>query len=391
MARIIHRVTYILATIFTIFIFRSVIQALDYQPEGVSIHHPYHLEPEWEWARNVSIVYTWVNGSDPNFRSQRKRYGGIIGGSLDRDNNELLYSLRSLNEFLPWHTGMVYIVTPNQAPYWLNQSHPRVQIINQNDLIPPEVHPTFNTNTIEQFLHYIPGLSELFIHFNDDYFLHASCHPSDFFTGTKGVKIFLTDTEVTKNRSKLLTQMNLDRNPWDKSLLRTFILLLDTYRLHNMPLSNTHHAPYVYSKQVFHEMHSVWFDELHEGSWNRFRSGNDILIPVSRPNVGQNMLEAYKVQIAHYGFTIQQGWSCCKLANEIVTGSDGTIKYVEFTSNTTENAIKIATLRQNRNLKMFNINDDMDIGDSASDARVQLNDFLDQEYGHLIGTFEVRT
>jgi hypothetical protein len=44
------------------------------------------------------------------------------------DNNELLYSLRSLDKFAPW-IRKVYIVTNGQVPNWLNMSHPRVQII----------------------------------------------------------------------------------------------------------------------------------------------------------------------------------------------------------------------------------------------------------------------
>ncbi len=75
------------------------------------------LEPEWEWAREVSIVYTWVNGSDPEYRRARQKYGGKVGGNRDRDNDDLRFSLRTLQRYMPWHTGKVYVVSPSR-PTW---------------------------------------------------------------------------------------------------------------------------------------------------------------------------------------------------------------------------------------------------------------------------------
>lgn len=95
------------------------------QPE----HGPLNPEipVEYEWMRNISIVYTWANGTDPVYQAARKHHGGPkqIGTPRDRDNNELLYSMRSLVRFLPWHTGMIYLVTPGDKPTWMNASHPR--------------------------------------------------------------------------------------------------------------------------------------------------------------------------------------------------------------------------------------------------------------------------
>eukprot|EP00833_Pecoramyces_ruminatium_P000071 jgi/Orpsp1_1/1174103/evm.model.c7180000048922.1 len=36
------------------------------------------LEPEWLWAKNISIVYTWVDGSDANFQDLKSKYNGGI-------------------------------------------------------------------------------------------------------------------------------------------------------------------------------------------------------------------------------------------------------------------------------------------------------------------------
>jgi hypothetical protein len=45
---------------------------------------PYVLEPEWQWAQDVSIVYTWVNGTEEQHSRLRVQYGGSEGSS-ERD------------------------------------------------------------------------------------------------------------------------------------------------------------------------------------------------------------------------------------------------------------------------------------------------------------------
>ena len=32
------------------------------------------LEPKWEQAKNISVVYTWVDGKDPNFIDVKLKY-----------------------------------------------------------------------------------------------------------------------------------------------------------------------------------------------------------------------------------------------------------------------------------------------------------------------------
>lgn len=56
--------------------------------------------------KRMSIVYTWVNGSQPCYRDMRQNAGGkhAVGGSRDREIGELMYSIRSFKKFVPWHT-----------------------------------------------------------------------------------------------------------------------------------------------------------------------------------------------------------------------------------------------------------------------------------------------
>ena len=61
------------------------------------------------------------------------------------------------------------------------KSGPSLCIVFHRDFIPQYLLPCFNVNTIEMFLHRIPGLSEHFIYSNDDFFPCSPLEPSDFF------------------------------------------------------------------------------------------------------------------------------------------------------------------------------------------------------------------
>lgn len=51
-----------------------------------------------------------------------------VSASRFQDNEELRYSLRSIEMFAPWVRN-IYIVTNGQLPNWLNLEHPRLKVI----------------------------------------------------------------------------------------------------------------------------------------------------------------------------------------------------------------------------------------------------------------------
>jgi len=142
------------------------------------------LEPEWEWAKSISVVYTWVDGNDIDFLDEKSKYNGgyRIFNSRDRSADELRYSIRSLEKYMPWHNGTIYIVTNNQIPKWLDTSNPRIQMVYHHEYIPEYYLPTYDSNVIELFMDKIPGITEHYLYFNDDIFLNNYIHPSFFFT-----------------------------------------------------------------------------------------------------------------------------------------------------------------------------------------------------------------
>ena len=54
-----------------------------------------------------------------------------ISASRFEDNEELRYSLRSIERFAPW-VRHIYIITNGQIPYWLNLENPRITIVTHN-------------------------------------------------------------------------------------------------------------------------------------------------------------------------------------------------------------------------------------------------------------------
>ncbi|KAL6078212.1 N-acetylglucosamine-1-phosphate transferase subunits alpha and beta [Balamuthia mandrillaris] len=196
-------------------------------------------------APEIDVVYTWVNGSDPRLLEAIARTKSMLGDnsylctpkdeenaetsadkrnnhndnnndaattspasstadaasqncyrdsdSLSRfiDNEDLRYSLRSLEFNAPWVRN-IYVVTNGQIPYWLDLSHPRIRLITHDMIFLNKSHlPTFSSPAIEAHLHRIPGLSNKFLYLNDDTLFSSPIWPDDFYTQGKGQKVFL--------------------------------------------------------------------------------------------------------------------------------------------------------------------------------------------------------
>lgn len=136
------------------------------------------------------VVYTWVNGSDPEFTKTIRQFDPHYDPARFDDKNELKYSLRSLEKYAPW-VRKVYIVTNGQIPHWLDLSYDKVSVIPHIALTPnPEYLPTFSSSAIETFIHLIPNLSKRFLYMNDDIFLGAPLYPEDLYTQSEGVRVY---------------------------------------------------------------------------------------------------------------------------------------------------------------------------------------------------------
>ncbi len=158
------------------------------------------------YPAEIDLVYLWVDGNDPVWRAKREALTGKTDeGSAANckgryvDNDELKYSLRSVEKYAPW-IRRIFIVTDNQIPAWLDTANPKVQIVDHRDILPPESLPCFNSSVIEKFLYKIPGLSEQFLYANDDTFINRTVSAADFFTADGLPIIRLTRKRFRKLR-----------------------------------------------------------------------------------------------------------------------------------------------------------------------------------------------
>lgn len=145
----------------------------------------------------VDIVYLWCNSNDIAWKNKKNNELKKYNKPLDKDatdecrfisNDELKYSLRSLEKFAPWINN-IFIVTDNQVPVWLDTSNPKIHIVNHSEILPPEALPTFNATAIEVALTKIPNLSEYFLFANDDMFF-GNFVDKNFFYDENNLPIF---------------------------------------------------------------------------------------------------------------------------------------------------------------------------------------------------------
>jgi len=162
----------------------------------------------------------------------------------------------------------------------------RIKLINQDTLMPPEDVPSFNSNAIEQYLYLIPGLTEQFLHFNDDYFLYSYVPPNFFFTPTKAPRFFFEGGRPMHGTAEYLKMKEArSKKVWLGSVYRSCGLVEDTYGSDAYdwkPVRYLSHAPFAYLRSAFIHMHERWKEAFALTSRTKFRNIHDVLTPVSK-------------------------------------------------------------------------------------------------------------
>ncbi len=129
----------------------------------------------------MDVVITYVNGLDPLWQ---KDYEAALNEPMMnkrfRDWGTLNYLLRGIETYMPFIRNVYLVVArDSQVPSWADREN--LKVVLHKDIIPEEHLPTFNSATIEMFLHRIPGLDERYIYFNDDVFPLLPCSEEDFY------------------------------------------------------------------------------------------------------------------------------------------------------------------------------------------------------------------
>lgn len=146
---------------------------------------------------SVDFVVTWVDSSDPSWQKRKNKRRNIPNTDDSRrfgdgaiTNIEIETAVRSILRCAPW-CRYIWIVTDRQTPLFIDEltkwESLKVRIVDHTEFIPADEIPTFNSHTIEKYLHNIPGLSEKFIYGNDDFAFTSSVKPEHFFKNDKPI------------------------------------------------------------------------------------------------------------------------------------------------------------------------------------------------------------
>ncbi|MER5732351.1 stealth family protein [Streptomyces sp. NPDC002138] len=227
----------------------------------------------------VDVVYTWVDGNDPDWQRRRREQGGA-GYHAESANparyisrDELRYSLRSLEQHAPW-ARRIFLVTDRQRPRWLDDAHPRITVVDHREIFDdPAALPTFNSHAIESRLHHIEGLAEHFLYFNDDMFLGRPVTARDFFLSNGMTRVFLSPAQIPQPG---ITPGDRPVDAAGKNNRRIIEELFGTTLVQKM-----RHAPYALRRSILLEMEEKLAGPHRATTFSRFRSASDISIPSS--------------------------------------------------------------------------------------------------------------
>ncbi len=271
----------------------------------------------------IDFVVTWVDMDDPVWRALFSRYkeggaasGGGVGGEATVgdtvtggtggtkvtgekaiESNSVSaarfrrYWFRGVEKFAPW-VGRIHFVTCGQKPEWLDESNPRLHLVDHKDFIPEEFLPLFNSASIEMWMHRIPGLSERFVYFNDDFFLTAPTPPERFFQGGLpcDIAVFRYNSRVGQWSRRIANNVRLINRHFDKfDVQRRFhdkwftseyggkawLTKLLRWWPRFVALRVPHNAQ-AYLRRTFEDLWAHCEAELLETSTHRFRSVGDL-------------------------------------------------------------------------------------------------------------------
>ena len=258
----------------------------------------------------IDLVYLWIDGSDPEFRKTKAKYLRDAGKDdsqyvddnkeqIYRDNDELKYSLRSVEKNAPW-VNHIYIITGfGQIPEWLNTENPRITIVPQESILPADASPVFNSCAIEASLANIPGLAEHFILANDDMFFNEKTAPSYFFN-TNGVAkfraIYRKNGHIARdNNSVYLLHLINAATAIEKAL---GVRIYDYKSSHGID-------PYIKSSMVECCANPVLAKYIDATRYNRFRGETDVhRLVFNLYDVVHNRAQLIRTHARHVGHNI---------------------------------------------------------------------------------------
>ncbi|KAA8960270.1 stealth family protein [Mycobacterium sp.] len=225
---------------------------------------------------DIDMVFSWVDGSDPEFRARRARHMSryAIGEGDDADArirqiDELRYALRSVNMFAPW-VRRIFIATDSALPAWLAE-HPKIIVVRAAEhFTDPDALPTYNSHAVESQLHHIPQLAEHFLYSNDDMFFGRPLKASMFFSPGGVTRFIEASTRIG------LGANDPTRSGHENAARVNRRLLFE--RFGQLITRHLEHTAVPLRKSVLAEMEQQFATEFARTQASAFRSSTDISV-----------------------------------------------------------------------------------------------------------------
>jgi len=242
----------------------------------------------------VDFVLLWVDGNDPEWQKEFNKWSKKEEGDKSvkryRDWNNLKYLFRAFEFFTPW-VRKIHFVTWGHLPKWLNINHPKINIVNHQDILDKSKLPVFSSHPLEINLHKIKNLSERFVYFNDDTFILKPLSKERFFR--KGLPcdmlvfntIFLDSiSHIRLNNIEIISKYFNKKRILKKLFFKIFNLKYSYHQIRSLLLLPwpqftgfyDPHQPQPFLKQTFLEVWEKEEEYLNKVSSHKFRTKDDV-------------------------------------------------------------------------------------------------------------------
>ncbi|KAF9429191.1 hypothetical protein BGZ76_001681 [Entomortierella beljakovae] len=240
------------------------------------------------------IVYTWVNGSDPDLQpirldlqskspvfkkiADQKSVESVVAKRF-RDLDELRYSFRSIAQYSKDMYRHVHLLTTEtlpghfQVPDWLNIDQGTVSVVHHPTIFENKEHlPSFNSLAIESQMHNIPGISDIFMYLNDDVFFGTTILPSDVWTPLYGFVFHLEGSLLVPPTIRPSESNPINIGEWNSLQYSNYLLSMRFGQRYRAYLA---HIPHVLSVPIMKEINNIWPHDMAQTSSHRFRGEGD--------------------------------------------------------------------------------------------------------------------
>lgn len=133
----------------------------------------------------IDVVVPYVDFTDDEWQKRAEENSINIDKVRFRGQGDFFkYFFRGIDKNISWINNVYLLVqSESQVPKWINRK--QVKVVLHEEFIPKEFLPTYNSCTIEMFLHNIKNLEEHFLYFNDDMYVTKEISTTSFFVDNK--------------------------------------------------------------------------------------------------------------------------------------------------------------------------------------------------------------